>query len=81
MTNTAQLRSYIDAHGLKLNHVAYVLGINANTLRQKLNDESEFKISEADRLSSVLGLTMEQRDACFFGASRGFQRKKADHDQ
>ena len=73
MTNTTQLRAYIDSHGLKLGHVARVLGINCNTLRQKLNDETEFKVSEADRLSSILGLTMEQRDACFFGPGNGLR--------
>ena len=67
MTDTVQIRTYIQDRGLKMGHVAHVLGINDNTLRQKLNNESEFKISEADRLSAILGLTMEQRDACFFG--------------
>lgn len=67
MTNTEQLRTYIHSQGLKLSHVARVLGINSNTLRMKLDGETDFKISEADRLSSMLGLTMEQRDACFFG--------------
>ena len=47
-------------------------------LQQKLNDESDFKVSEADRLSAMLGLTMEQRDACFFGpGTRMCQRKGA----
>lgn len=67
MTNTEQIRTYIDNRGLKLSHVARVLGISCSALHQKLNDESDFKIREADRLSAMLGLTMEQRDACFFG--------------
>lgn len=67
MTNTTQIRSYIDSRGLKLGHVARVLGISSGALRQKLNDESDFKVGEADRLSAMLGLTAEQRDACFFG--------------
>ena len=68
MTNTVQIRTYIQDRGLKMGHVARVLGISDNTLRQKLNNESEFKVSEADRLSAILGLTVEQRDACFFGS-------------
>lgn len=68
MTDTVQLRTYIQDSGLKLGHVARVLGISDSTLRQKLNNISEFKVSEADQLSAMLGLTMEQRDACFFGS-------------
>ena len=64
MTNTTQIRAYIESQGLKLGHVARVLGISSSALHQKLNDESDFKVSEADRLSAMLGLTMEQRDAC-----------------
>lgn len=67
MTNTTQLRAYIDSRGLKIGHVARVLNISSTALRSKLNDESDFKIREADKLSAMLGLTMEQRDACFFG--------------
>ena len=75
MTNTTQIRAYIESQGLKLGHVARVLGISSSALHQKLND---FKVSEADRLSAMLGLTMEQRDACFFGpGTRMCQRKGA----
>ena len=71
MTNTTQIRAYIESQGLKL-------GISSSALHQKLNDESDFKVSEADRLSAMLGLTMEQRDACFFGpGTRMCQRKGA----
>ena len=68
MTDTVQIRTYIQDSGLKLGHVARVLGISDSALRQKLNNISEFKVSEADQLSAMLGLTMEQRDACFFGS-------------
>ena len=76
MTNTTQIRAYIESQGLKLGHVARVLGISSSALHQKLNDESDFKVSEADRLSAMLGLTMEQ--PCFFGpGTRMCQRKGA----
>lgn len=67
MTNTIQLRTYIDHQGFKLGHVADVLGISSRSLRMKLNNEREFKVSEAERLSTLLQLTRDQRDACFFG--------------
>ena len=36
-------------------------------IRCKLENESEFKVSEAEKLSKMLGMTVEQRDRCFFG--------------
>lgn len=67
MTDTMMLRDCIQNSGLKLGHVAHVMGITNNTLRNKLENESEFKLSEADKLSKILGMTPEQRDRCFFG--------------
>lgn len=80
MTNTTQIRAYIESQGLKLGHVARVLGISSSALHQKLNDESDFKVSEADRLSAMLGLTMEQRDACFFGPAPGCAKERGRRD-
>ena len=67
MTDTEMIRGYIRSSGMKLGHVAHVLGITNNTLRNKLENESEFKLSEAEKLSRMLGMTSEQRDRCFFG--------------
>ena len=67
MTDTMMLRSCIRSHGVKLGHVAHVLGISSSALRCKLENESEFKVSEAEKLSKMLGMTVEQRDRCFFG--------------
>ena len=62
MTDTMMIRDCIRSQGMKLGHVAHVLGI-----RCKLEIESEFKVSEAEKLSKMLGMTVEQRDRCFFG--------------
>ena len=59
MTDTMMLRDCIRSRGVKLGHVAHVLGITNNTLRCKL--------SESEKLSKMLGMTTEQRDRCFFG--------------
>lgn len=67
MTDTMMIRDCIRSQGMKLGHVAHVLGITNNTLRCKLENESEFKVSEAEKLSKMLGMTVEQRDRCFFG--------------
>mgnify|MGYP000420526928 CR=1 FL=1 len=37
-----------------------------NQAARKLENESEFKVSEAEKLSKMLGMTVEQRDRCFF---------------
>ena len=66
MIDTELLRDHIDERGAKLNHIARVMGISTSALYQKLNCKTDFKISEAESLAAVLGLTDEQRDACFF---------------
>lgn len=49
MTDTMMIRDCIRSQGMKLGHVAHVLGITNNTLRCKLENESEFKVSEAEK--------------------------------
>lgn len=67
MKNDPMVKNLVAGSGYKLHHVARVLGISSNTLRLKLNGTSEFKVGEAQRLAELLGLSTEQRDACFFG--------------
>ena len=67
MTDTVMIRDCIRSSGLRLGHLAHVMGITNNNLRNKLENETEFKLSEADKLSKILGMTAEQRDRCFFG--------------
>ena len=57
--------------------MASVLHISSNTLRHKLLGETQFKLDEAERLSTMLGLTMAERDACFFDAENRFSRSAA----
>ena len=66
MTDGAQIEYYIWDRKLKMNHVAQVLGISTSTLKNKLTGKTDFKVSEADTLSSLLELTPPQRDLCFF---------------
>ena len=73
MANTNLIYTYIQDSGYKLQYVASVLHISSNTLRHKLLGETQFKLDEAERLSTMLGLTMAERDACFFN-SRAVQR-------
>lgn len=72
MANTDLIYTYIHDSGYKLQYVAGVLHISTNTLRHKLLGETQFKVDEAETLSTMLGLTMAERDACFFGAGNRF---------
>lgn len=77
MANTNLIYTYIQDSGYKLQYVASVLHISSNTLRHKLLGETQFKLDEAERLSTMLGLTMAERDACFFDAENRFSRSAA----
>ena len=66
MANTELIRNYIRDSGYKLQYVARALQISPNALSQKLQGSSQFKLDEAERLSAVLGLSMYERDCCFF---------------
>lgn len=74
MANTNLIYSYIQDSGYKLQYVAGVLHISTNTLRHKLLGDTQFKLDEAETLSTMLGLTMAERDACFFDAENRFAR-------
>ena len=66
MTDTAKLRQPIRDAGYRLGYVAEVLGISQYTLQKKLDNDSEFKISEVDALAKLLGLTPTEKNALFF---------------
>ena len=66
MTDTMMIRDCIRSQGMNW-ACGPCSGITNNTLRCKLENESEFKVSEAEKLSKMLGMTVEQRDRCFFG--------------
>lgn len=66
MANTEMIRAYIRESGYKLQFVARALQISPNALSQKLQGNTQFKVDEAERLSTMLGLNMMERDACFF---------------
>ena len=74
MANTNLIYTYIQDSGYKLQYVAAVLHMSTNTLRRKLLGDTQFKLDEAETLSSMLGLTMAERDACFFDAENRFAR-------
>ena len=82
MANTEMIRDYIRASGYKMQYVARALNL-------KLQGRTQFKLSEAERLSAVLGLSMYERDLCFFEeqnrrevlARRADEKRRAEHDK
>lgn len=77
MANTKLIRDYIQASGYKLQYIARGLNLSTNALHQKLLGSTQFKVDEAEKLSAILGLTMLERDACFFDGENRLMRSMA----
>ena len=77
MANTEIIRAYIQSSGYKMQHVARAMEISTNALNQKLQGKTQFKLNEAEQLSTMLGLTMAERDACFFDTQNRYERSLA----
>lgn len=78
MANTQLIRDYIHASGYKLQYIAQGLDLSTNALHQKLLGSTQFKVDEAEKLSAILGLTMLERDACFFDGENRLTRSMAE---
>ena len=67
MTNTALLEERINRSGYRKSFIAESLGLSSYGLALKINNENEFKASEIDALSTLLGIeSWEEKDAIFF---------------
>ena len=77
MANTEMIRAYIQSSGYKMQHVARAMEISTNALNQKLQGKTQFKLNEAENLSAMLGMTMSERDACFFDTQNRYERSLA----
>lgn len=54
MTDTKALRAAIKEAGLTYKTIAKALGIAAYTLQLKIDNDTEFKVSEVDKISQML---------------------------
>ena len=66
MTDTKALRTAIEKTGMKYKFIAEELGLSTYGLQLKIENDNEFKISEVDKLSELLHLTILEKDAIFF---------------
>lgn len=67
MTNTELLRQRIKSSGLKLEYIASKLGISRYALTMKIQNETEFKVSEVQKMCDVLAIdNIDERENIFF---------------
>ena len=66
MVNTEELRAIIKESGYKFEYLATRLDISRASLRNKVENITEFKLSEIRALEEILKLEPEQRDSIFF---------------
>ena len=65
MTNTKMLKKAIKNSGLSVIFVAEKMGITRQTLYNRMNDKSEFLVSEIEILTDLLKLSRHERDEIF----------------
>jgi hypothetical protein len=67
MTNTKVLEKKIEQSGLKKNFIAKSIGLSPYGLAKKINNETEFKTSEVNKLCEILKITdLAEKDRIFF---------------
>lgn len=67
MTNTELLMDFIKKSGLKLGFIADQMDLSRFGLSKKINNDSEFKASEIEKLCNLLDITsLEDRERIFF---------------
>ena len=68
MTNTALLKEKIAASGYKICFIADCLGLSYYGLKKKIENETDFKAGEIQKLCNILGLNAAEKDEIFFCA-------------
>ncbi len=66
MTDSQALRKWIADHGYKLKYVAEKLGLTPFGLTKKIDNVTQFKVSEIAAFVTELGMTTAERDVIFF---------------
>ena len=67
MTDTLRLRERIKDSGLKYQYIADKMGLSRFGLMKKIENETEFKTSEVEKLCEILSIdSLDERMAIFF---------------
>lgn len=60
MTLTEKVNQYVETHDTNREEIASQLGMNRQSLYNKLNGKTEFTMEEAYKLSRMLGITVDE---------------------
>lgn len=66
MTNGKLLKEIAKAKQVTLQELAEALGLSRQGLSKKIENRSEFRVSEVSKLSEILGLSEQQKQEIFF---------------
>ena len=66
MINTELLKQKIDICGYGFCWIAKQLKLSSYGLRKKLNNDTEFKVSEVSKICKILTINDKERDTIFF---------------
>lgn len=67
MTDTKRLREIVNESGLKYQFIAEKMGLSRFGLMKKIENETEFKTSEVEKLCEILHIdSVEERMEIFF---------------
>lgn len=66
MTNGKLLKEIDKAKQVTLQELAEALGLTRQGLSKKIENRSEFRVSEVSKLSEILGLSEQQKQEIFF---------------
>lgn len=67
MVDTKTLNIKIKASGYKRRVLARMIGISDNSLRNKVQGQTQFRLDEAERLAKLLGMSDQTFLQIFFG--------------
>lgn len=66
MTDSAKFRDFFKDKGIKLNSIAKLLNITPYCLQMKIDNLSEFKVSEVMAITAAYGMTQAEKESIFF---------------
>lgn len=66
MVDIEKLKNVIDESGMTITAISQKSGILRATLYNRLSGSGEFSVSEVEKLSETLHLTVGERNAIFF---------------
>ena len=67
MVNINEFKAAMVRKGLTAGELAELIGISRQSLSYRINNAIDFRISEVERISQILGLSLEEKNLIFFG--------------